>query len=466
MKKVTREKEYLKGVRVSILAAKDPIGNELADMLAKEGCSVHLADTIETLQKLTTQEPSKILVIEQAFCEALHKILSNDKRELENLGSEIVVIPNKEDQDDAIAWARKFQGYAVSNPLLRGETVVLMERILDTRLLKKQLERYESSEPNLERFGPIVVKSPEMKDVIRLARILAIRSDCVLFVGGVGTGKELLAQTIHENSPRRHGPFFAINCRSFSPEDLAVELFGRGEPSSSDLSDEKNLLEMCNGGTLFLDEIGIISPNIQGKLQRFLEDGTYTRVNSRAVCQCDVRIMAAITKPLDEAVAKGEFSEELFFRLNRFTLHSPALRRRVEDIPILTKAILDRIAKEKNEKPKRIVEDTLRVLMDYHWPGNIRELENVLEFAALVADKDPIYPHHLPKQFQDEVGSIFLGTSVDDLPPISEIERRYIIRVMEATKGNKVKAATILDINRATLHRKLQMYEQDKVSEL
>jgi DNA-binding NtrC family response regulator len=466
MKKTKRESENLKGVCVSILSERSQEIKPVATALSKEGCIVHVAKELDELRKLTTKEPSNVLIIDTRLCEEFVKTKAEHALELENMGSEIVVFSEESDTSEAFHWVRLLRGYSITLPISREEITVLLERALDARLLKKRLARYEAEEPTLERFGPIVVRSPEMKDVIRLSRILANRNDCVLFVGGVGTGKELLAQTIHEHSPRRYGPFYYINCRSFSSEDLAVEIFGRGEPDSLEAKEEKNLLEISHGGTLFLDEISVISPNVQGKLQRFLEDGTYTRVNSRTVCKCDVRIMAAISRSLDEEVAKGEFSEEVFFRLNRFTLHSPALRRRSEDIPILTKSILQRISKDKGEHGCKITEDTLKLLMDYPWPGNVRELENVLEFAALVADDEPITPKHLPKQFQDEVGSIFLGSSVDDLPPLSEIERRYIIRVMDATKGNKVKAATLLDINRATLHRKLQMYEEEKVSDL
>ncbi len=357
-------------------------------------------------------------------------------------------------------------GYFLSTPVVIEELIILLERALDVHLLRKRLSRYEEPEAGLECFGPIHVKSPEMRDVVRLSRILATRDECILFVGGIGTGKELIARTLHDNSSRKYGPFYSINCRSFSNEDLAIELFGKGEPDSAEASEGENLLEMCKGGTLMLDEIGVISPNIQGKLQRFLEDGSYTRVNTRTVCKADVRIFAATSVSLDEAVAKGEFSEDLYFRLNRFTLNLPSLRRRTEDIPIMTKEILARMTSDQGGEPLKITEDALKLLLEYHWPGNVRELENVLEYAALVADKGPIQPKHLPKQFHDEVGSIFVGSSVDELPPISEIERRYILRVMEATRNNKVKAAVILDINRATLHRKLQIYEKQKVAEI
>ena len=466
MKSKQQERGNLKGVCIAVLAPKGRMGKSLPDDLAKEGCKVHTADDWEKLMRLVSKEPANALIVDTSFCEDLRAKQAEKNAELENIGSEIIVVAEAGKTDDAVHWARQFQGYFLTAPFSGEEAAILLERSLDNRLLKNRLARYETPDSSIERFGPIVVKSPEMKDVVRLARILARREDSVLFVGGVGTGKELLARTIHEHSARRHGAFYSINCRSFSNEDLAVELFGRGEAGAADASDGKNLLELSEGGTLMLDEVGVVSPNVQGKLQRFLEDGTYTRVNSRTVCKADVRIFTSSSISLDEAVAKGEFSEDLYFRLNRFTLHLPSLRRRIEDILVLTKAILAKMAQEQGEEPLKITEDALKLLLEYHWPGNIRELENVLEFACLVAGKGPIQPKHMPKQFHEEVGSIFVGASVDELPPISEIERRYILRVMEATKGNKVKAAVILDINRATLHRKLQMYDKMKVSEL
>ncbi|MEW6237766.1 MAG: sigma-54 dependent transcriptional regulator [Candidatus Omnitrophota bacterium] len=466
MKNKTQSKENLKGVCIAILSPKGKTANNLTDALMKAGCKVVCADDLEKLLKITSKAPAKALLLDLSFCEAYYQKFANNDPELENAGSEIIIVAAEGKSEEAFAWAKKVSGYFITTPTSAEEITILLERAMDSQLLKKRLARYESPDSSMERFGPIIVKSPEMKDVVRLANILSTREDSILFVGAIGTGKELLAKTIHENSARRHGPFYSINCRSFSSEDLAVELFGRGEPTNGETEEEQTLLDMCESGTLLLDEIGVISPNVQGKLQRFLEDNTFTRVNSRTVCKADVRIFASTSVPLDEAVAKGEFSEDLYFRLNRFTLHIPPLRRRVEDIPVLTKTILLTMSQERGEEGMKITEEALKLLMEYHWPGNIRELENCLEFSALVSGGNPIEPKHLPKQFHDEVGSIFIGASVDELPTIDEIERRYILRVMDATRGNKVKAAQILDINRATLHRKLQMYDQQKVANL
>ncbi len=461
MRSKTNDFENLKGVGISILAPSGKTEKNWEELLAKFGCKTFHSDNLDKLLALVTQNPAKALLMDMKYCEEFAVRYEDNCMDLEKLGTEIIIVTTQGKTDEAMKWARKFQGYFLTTPIVGEEIAIMLERALDTCLLKKRLARYETPEASIERYGPVVVKSPEMKDVVRLARILATRDDSILFSGGIGTGKELMARTVHENSTRRHGPFYSINCRSFSSEDLAVEIFGKGEDQSPE-----TLIEIAAGGTLMLDEIGVISPNVQGKLQRFLEDRSFTRVNARTIMNSDVRIMASTSQSLDEAVAKGEFSEDLYFRLNCFTLHIPSLHRRVEDIPVLTKVILQRIAQEKGDEICSVTEDTLKLLMEYHWPGNVRELENVLDFASLVANKKPIEPKHLPKQFHDEVGSIFVGASIDDLPPVSEIERRYILRVMEATRGNKVKAATILDINRATLHRKLQIYEQKKVAKL
>ncbi|RJP24290.1 MAG: sigma-54-dependent Fis family transcriptional regulator [Candidatus Omnitrophota bacterium] len=460
------EQITLKGVYVAILASKGPSAKSLSDLLDKTGCKVLLASELDKLLDMAVKNPVSVLLIESGCCEELEEKKSSNLPGIADLGSETIVIASPSKMDEGMLWASKLNGQLLNTPVSSEQLTVALERALEIKLLKSRLVRLESFEPTAECFGSILVKSPEMKDVLRIARILSTREDCVFMVGGIGTGKELLAQTIHNTSSRRHGPFYSINCRSFSNEDLATELFGKGEEGAPDASEGRNLLDLCNGGSLYLDEIGAISPNIQGKLQRFLEDRSYTRVNSRTVCHADVRVFAASSTPLTETVGKGEFSEDLFFRLNRFTLQLPPLRKRSEDIPMLAKSFLMTMARQRNEDYLKLTEEALKLMLEYHWPGNVRELENVLEYAALVAGKGPIDTRHLPKQFHDEVGSIYLGTSVDDLPPMTEIERRYILRVMEATHGNKFKAASILDINRATLHRKLQIYERSKIVEL
>ncbi|MBI1389319.1 MAG: AAA domain-containing protein [bacterium] len=453
--------EHLNGVHIAVLCYRGKSERPFLENLGATGCRITQSNNLKELSFSLSRDPAKLLVIELSQCEDYHEERKKQNPSIENLGSEILVIATEGKTEEAAEWARTLQGYFLTIPAVTEEIAILLERVLDANLLKNRLARYETTESMMERFGSIVVKSPEMIDVIRLARMLARRDDAILFTGPAGSGKEHLAQLIHEHSVRRHGPFLSINCRAFEGEELAGELFGRGEKDKNPC-----LAEQASGGTLYLDDISAAAPEVQGKLLRFIENGAYKSPEGKGTRKSDVRVFAGTSQQLGELAAAGEFSEELFFLLNRFTVALPALRRRIEDIPILAREMLARLSRERGEEPIRITEETMKALMEHAWPGNLRELENVLTYALQMAGKNAIEPIHLPKQFHDEVGSLFISSSEDDLPTMSEIERRYILKVMEATGNNKVKAAAILDINRATLHRKLQIYESQKLFEV
>lgn len=456
----------LHGVHIAFLARRTKAEKQLVEDLTQAGCKVTHETDLKDLMFAVSQAPANVLFIDLSYCRNFQDEKNRKVSMLDALGNEIIVLSSQSDISEAARWAGAFKGYCLAMPAESAEAEILLERVMDAGLLKRRLSRYETSDSSHEQFGSFIVKSPEMRDVIRLARILTDRDDSILFSGSVGVGKERLARTIHEYGKRKHGPFYSINCRSFSGEELGLELFGQADASKGSVDKAGSLIEQANGGSLFLDEISMIPPSVQGKLERLLSKGSFTPVNSRASVKADVRIFSATSQPLDELVAQGGFSEDLYFYLSRFVLHLPALHRRVEDIPVLTKTMLERMANERGEEPLQVTEETLRLLMDYQWPGNLRELENVLDFASLVAGEGPIDPKHLPKQFHDDMGSLFGGATSDELPPMSEIERRYILKVMDAVNGNKVKAAVILDINRATLHRKLQIYENMRRSEI
>lgn len=452
-------------IRVALLSSENKSETTIFETLSAAGCDVVSSPSVETLFDEFQGAPADLICIESRLCGDFDAFRKEEPAAMKTLANEVIIFSSRGGTEEAIEWARVLQGYVVTLPIVPEELTVLVERAMDTGMLRKRLARYESTELQLERFGSMVVQSPEMKDVIRLARILADRDDHLLFFGGVGTGKEQLARTIHENSSRASGHFFSMNCRSQSVEELAEELFGLDENFSEE-EGGTNILSLVDGGSLFLDEWGVLTEELQNRLLRLITQKTYTTMDSRTSRSCDVRVFAATSLPLDEMVAKGEFSEDLYFRISRFSLHLPSLRRRSEDIPILVRQILGRISADRGESAITLTEETLQLLVDYSWPGNLRELENVLDFASLVAGDGPIEPSHLPRQFQDDIGSLFVGTHVEDLPPMSEIERRYIVKVMEATNGNKVRAANILDINRATLHRKLQIYAANKRAEV
>lgn len=463
MKKNQKTPEALQGLFITILAPGTRQYKTLTSGLQAAGVNAVHEETMLDLLHTLSQKPANALIIDLSYCSNFDNERKKDIPSLSAFGSEIIVASEAGETEAAAEWARAFQGYILPLPAELDELIILLERALDAGLMRNRLARYESADPAMERFGSMAVKSPEMMDVLRLARILSNRDDAVLLNGPVGSGKEQMARAIHDHSQRRHAPYYEINCRSFSAEELAAQLFGSDSGKKAKGKKKKDepacILEMAHGGSLLIDEINVLPEDLQTRLHRLIADASYSPVDSDETKQADIRIFAASSQPLDEMCAKGEFSEALYFHLSRFVLHMPALRRRIEDIPVLTKAILERIANEKGVEALRINEPALRIMMEYNWPGNIRELENVLEFASLVAGDGQIEPQHLPKQFHEDMGSLFATGDADTLPPMSEIERRYIMKVMEACQGNKVKAAAILDINRATLHRKLQIYE-------
>lgn len=458
--KKSRNKKNTYSARM--LGLKDKIDKKFIDQMASLDINLEKITSAEEMVDQIESTPPEALLIDTSKCDSLHQLLVDENQALNQWKGIIIISYAPNELEKASQWAHTLSAFMKSSSVSAEELAAIVYKTEEAIQAKQKISAFIVDDPSVGQFGFMVAKSLEMKEVFRLARILSGRGDSILFVGGPGTGKELLARTIHEYSPRRHGPFFAVNCSMFSENDLAFELFGQGDPNTSD---ERSLIEMSDGGILFLDDIGVTSPSVQAKLQQLLENGTFTRMHSRTPCKADVRLFASTSTPLLDLVDNGDFSEELYFRLNRFTLQLPSLNRRLEDISVLVKVILAGLCKDK-KNPPQITNEAFNALQNYHWPGNIRELVNVLEFASLVAGESPIQARHLPKQFQNEVGSIFVGTHVDELPPFREIERRYILRVMEAVKGNKVKAAEILDVNRATLHRKLQIYSQNNKEDI
>jgi DNA-binding NtrC family response regulator len=456
-RKITGKKP---ATRSGILWIQEPaVQKQLASMLQKNNFETLTALRFPELETLVQEAEGQLLLLDFA---AGARLTSAERMQLVNLNCEIIILAPRLDDPEVVELTQSVQGYVFTPETSEAQIEAVIAHALRRYEMRQRLFSIEPSVRSDESLGSLVGRSPEMKDLFRLARILATRDDCVMIVGPAGSGKESLARTIHEHSRRRYAPFYSISCSSLSSTDLAVELFGADGSEPYKPSGGKSLLEMCDGGTLHLDHIDVISPSLQEKIKTYLTKEATSLHHASTSTGFDVRLIVSTETPLHEAVATGKFSEDFYFVLNRFTLFLPPLRRRSEDVSLLTRVILERIAQENHAEPLDVTEDALNRLRTYSFPGNVRELESVLEFAALVAGKGPIDVKHLPKQFQDDIGCIFVGGSVDEMPTIEEIERRYILKVMAATKGNKVKAANILEINRVTLHRKLQQYEKMK----
>lgn len=311
--------------------------------------------------------------------------------------------------------------------------------------------------------GMMVGSSPKMIDLYKeIARVAPTRST-VLILGESGTGKELVARAIHENSPRSSGPFVAVNCGALTETLLEAELFGHTKGSFTGAAgDRRGLWEEAEGGTLFLDEIGETSHQMQVKLLRALQEGEIRRVGSNQTRRVDARIIAATNRDLEREVEDGNFREDLFYRLSVVTLRVPPLRERTDDIPLLAERFLQKAREIVGRKSLRLASSAIKAMLAYDWKGNVRELESAIEYSALRARGDRIAAEDLPVKVishdsdsgsRDHHEKLFEG-----LPSLDELEKRYLLHVLEKVKGNRSKAAAVMGIDRRTLYRMLDRF--------
>jgi len=287
----------------------------------------------------------------------------------------------------------------------------------------------------------------------------------VLITGESGTGKELVARTVHELSPRKNKPFIAINCAAIPDTLIESEIFGHEKGAfTGALERRTGCFELAEGGTLLLDEIGEMPIQTQAKLLRVLEDRKLRRLGSKSETPIDVRVLAATNKIPEEAVAKGELRNDLYYRLNVFNIHMPPLREHKEDLANLVHTLI----KEMNSKHQRNVRTTsdavLQIFQTYSWPGNVRELRNTLERAVIVCDSSVIEPRHLPPGFGSPTPHIISDANAIKIgvgTTVEEAERQLIVKTLESTHNNKTRAAEILGISLKTLHNKLKEYSQN-----
>jgi DNA-binding NtrC family response regulator len=318
--------------------------------------------------------------------------------------------------------------------------------------LDRLLENYSSS--------GLVGRSRQMIAVYKeIARVAPSRST-VLITGESGTGKELVARAVHAHSPRAEQPFVPINCGALTETLLESELFGHTKGSfTGAVADKKGLFEEADKGTIFLDEIGETSPALQVKLLRVLQEGEVRRVGGSRPVSVDVRVIAATNRDLEAMVKEGTFREDLYYRLSVVALRVPPLRERVEDIPLLATHFLKRAAAS-SRREVTLSDDALQMLSHYSWPGNVRELENTVEHLVLYSRDSRITSEDLPPKFHRAVPAMRTGP-VDlfvDLPTLDELERRYMIHVLETVGGNRTRAAEVLGVDRRTLYRMAERF--------
>ncbi|MBI5372518.1 MAG: sigma-54-dependent Fis family transcriptional regulator [Sphingobacteriales bacterium] len=333
--------------------------------------------------------------------------------------------------------------------------IPLLHRVMDKVLLARKLERLQQETAKGYSFDSIIGETAVIRNAIALARKVAPEDTTVLLLGETGTGKEVFAQALHYNSRRSMQAFIAVNCSAFTRDLLESELFGhKAGAFTGAVKDKKGLFEEANGGTMFLDEIGEMAPELQARLLRVLESGEFIKVGDTRVIKVNVRIIAATNRDLQKEAEAGHFRADLFYRLSVFQITLPSLRERIKDVPLLAGYFAGVFAAKTNKPVPVLGKQYLDALQHYHWPGNIRELKNVIERSVILESGGELSPATLPFSMlhPDHAGpgSVF---------ELSGMEKQHILKVLQHTGGNKTEAARLLGIGLTTLYRKLEEYQ-------
>lgn len=333
--------------------------------------------------------------------------------------------------------------------------VPLLNRAIEKVQLAKKIEDLQKQVGKKYSFNIILGESDSIKQAIELAKKVAATDTTVLLLGETGTGKEVFAQAIHNNSSRKDKAFIAVNASAFSKELLESELFGhKAGAFTNAVKDKKGLFEEANGGTLFLDEIGEMAAELQAKLLRVLESGEFIKVGDTKTIKINVRIIAATNRDLQKEIEAGHFRSDLFYRLSVFQITLPSLRERMDDIAMLANHFAAVFAAKTNKPVPVLSKEYIEALKHYNWPGNIRELKNIIERSVILSDES-LSVNNLPLELQIKTGDVY---SAFDL---AGIEKLHIRKVLAHTKGNKTEAAKLLNIGLTTLYRKIEEYKID-----
>jgi len=355
----------------------------------------------------------------------------------------------------------------LEKPIQPASLQVLLARAVEQSTLSQEKERLQRRLAYGGELDEMVGRSAAMQQVFAVIQQVAPSRASVLITGESGSGKEMVAHAIHKLSPRREGPFVPINCAALPESLMESELFGHEKGAFTGAAERRaGCFELAQGGTLLLDEIGEMPSGTQAKLLRVLEDGKVRRLGAKSEIEVDVRVLAATNKVPEIAISKGELRQDLYYRLNVFHINLPPLREHMEDLPLITEALVRDLNRKHECRVTGLASEVLERLQKHNWPGNVRELRNVLERAAIVAGEGAIALSHLPPDFLNPTGTVRpagAGADGDGVSfavgtTVAEAEKGLILRTLEHTHNNKTRAAEILGISLKTLHNKLKEY--------
>lgn len=441
-------------VKILIVDDEQIVRDSLTHWFEEDGYQVSsAADAFDVLREL---EPGKydIMLVDikmpkMSGLELLEKVKSIDPDCI------VIIITAYASVPSAVQALKSGAFDYVTKPIDPDELSHLIKNAIKQKSLKRENIALKTSIDELFSFEGLIGESQEMKKVFELIKIVAPQDTTVMIRGESGTGKELIARAIHMNSPRRYYPIIPVNCGAFTETLLESELFGHEKGAFTGAQyRRKGKIEMANGGTLFLDEVGSVSPKMQIELLRVLETKQFNRVGGNEIVKVDFRLISATNENLEKLVEEGKFREDLYYRLNVFTIYIPPLRERRSDIPILANYFVQKFARQMNKPVLKISDEAMDILLNHNWPGNVRELENAIERAMVVGKPPEIKPSDLPFHIEKNF--------LNDTDSLEIVEKNHIQRVLKKYDWNISRAAAALEIDRVTLYNKIKKYGLQK----
>ncbi|UJS18926.1 MAG: sigma-54 dependent transcriptional regulator [Candidatus Jettenia sp.] len=430
------------------------MAKELSRMGYKVTCCASGAETLKNMQ----ERDFDVVILDITMpgmngIETLRKI-----KDLEST-TEVIILTGQGTIENAVQAIKSGAYDYLTKPCRLHELDVLLQKALEKRQLQRENAHLKRLVKDAQGTSIMVGNSIAINAIYKMIHKVAPSDAIVLIQGESGTGKELIAQIIHQLSTRAHKPFVVVNCATLQETLLESELFGHIKGAFTGATESRiGLFEVADGGTLFLDEIGELTVNTQAKLLRVVQSGEVRRVGDNRIITVDTRILAATNKNLVMEVKNGKFREDLYFRLNVITLSLPSLRERQEDIPILIDHFLDNFCQ--NKQKKKLLPEAMAVMMQYPWPGNIRELKNTLERLIVLTEGDTISLEDLPDNIWNPL--LTSGETKGAEITLSDIEKKHILKVLHEKQGNKTLTAETLGISLKTLYNKLKAYHIDR----
>jgi len=447
----------MKGARVLVVDDEPAERESLARLVGQWGYDVETAASgEEALQMVETHRPAVVLtdlvLPEMDGLTLLQKVRETGRPPV------VLLITGHGTVESAVEAMRRGAFDYLTKPVDPTRLQVLLEKSIEQESLSREVSFLRHQLRQKGAFGPLVGQSRGMQEVYRWIELAATSTAPVLIYGESGTGKELAARTIHELSNRRARPFVAINCAAIPETLIESELFGHERGAFTGATERRlGCFELADGGTLFLDEIAEMDNSTQAKLLRVLQESTFRRVGGKSEIQVDVRVIAATNRVPQDALAQGQLREDLFYRLNVFTIKLPPLRERREDIPLLARTFVEEFNRQDNRQVRGLTAEAEKALERYAWPGNVRELRNVIQRAVVLAGSGLIGPEHLPDNVL-RAAEPARPAAASSVTPIREMERELILRALEETNYDKRRAAALLGISLKTLYNKLAKY--------